>query len=305
MSVTSPLDPAAAALRWPFRLTIALLGVVFVLILMGAMVTSTGSGMAFLDWPYSDGELMPERAFTEPSAFLEHFHRVIGALAGMMVLGLAFWLQLGKLGSPGLRKAVWGGVGLISLQGAIGGIHVLKGAPALTAAIHGTLAQITIASFAVIAYAMSQRWRATVCGVHPSAGSARALSSVGLIALILQTIVGAIARHANQSHALWTHVGNAFVVFLLLLCVGGFLVGRFAAIPGLRGLVRFLLILLVVQIALGFGALLVRTGKDPKNIQFLWRALLISSHVLIGALLTVTTSLLAAHVRRGSRSPIA
>ena len=68
-----------------------------------------------------------------------------------------------------------------------------------------------------------------------------------------------------------------------------------------RSLVRTLLILLVFQIALGFGALLVRTGKDPKNIQYLWRALLISSHVLVGAMLTVTTSLLAAHVRRGSR----
>ena len=35
--------------------------------------------------------------------------------------------------------------------------------------------------------------------------------------LVLQTIVGAIARHTNNAHALWTHVGNAFFVFVLVL----------------------------------------------------------------------------------------
>ncbi|GDY01338.1 hypothetical protein LBMAG49_06670 [Planctomycetota bacterium] len=274
---------------------------VIVLILMGAMVTSTGSGMAFSDWPMSDGQLMPERALTEAPAFLEHFHRLVGALCGLLVVTLAIWLQAKRLATPRIRKWAFFGIALISVQGAIGGIGVLKGLPYVTSVLHGTLAQVTIATFAVVAYSLSDRYCATVCEVHPAAGAARKLLTVGLIGLLVQTVLGAIARHAEQPHALWTHVGNAFVLFLLLFIAGGFLIGRLQAIRGILGLVRWLLVLLIVQIALGFVALLVRTGKDPSNIEHLWRSSLISAHVLVGALLTVITSLLAAHVCRCTR----
>ena len=42
-----------------------------------AMVTSTGSGLAFLDWPLSDGELLPARSYETLAGFFEHFHRVV------------------------------------------------------------------------------------------------------------------------------------------------------------------------------------------------------------------------------------
>jgi len=61
----------------------------------------------------------------------------------------------------------------------------------------------------------------------------------------------------------------------------------------------------VLQVVLGFVALLVRLGKHPENIEHLWRASLITAHVLTGALLTVTTALLAAHARHGTRAAAA
>ena len=124
----------------------------------------------------------------------------------------------------------------------------------------------------------------------------------GLGIMVVQTVFGAIARHSNSPHALWTHVGNAFVVFLMVLIAASLAGGRLASVPGVTGLSRTLMALLVVQIVLGFAALLVRMGKHPENIEHLWRASLISAHVLLGAMLTLVASLLASHVFRGTTS---
>jgi cytochrome c oxidase assembly protein subunit 15 len=283
-----------------YRLAVVLVAVTIVVIVKGAMVASTGSGMAFADWPLSDGALMPERSLTTLSAFLEHFHRLAGALAGLLSIAVTvFVLPRAGLGSQ-VGVAALLGLGLIVVQGIIGGVGVLKNLPVATSVLHGTLAQVTVATFAVLAYMLSARWAATAPAPHASARSGRRLCVITVGMLILQTVLGAIARHSGSEHALWTHVGNAFVVFLLVIVASGFAAGRFAHVPGVGSLARTLLGLLVVQVVLGFIALIVRTGKHPENIEHLWRASLISGHVLTGALLTLVGSLLAAHVWRGT-----
>jgi heme A synthase len=303
MSAAAVPAAEAALSRGPFRLAVAVVVGAIATILMGAMVTSTGSGLAYPDYPLADGQLVPDRAVREGPAFFEYFHRVFAGLTGALVVAVVTVVHLRRIGSPALRKATIAGLVLIVVQAVVGGVGVLQKLPVANSATHGTLAQLTIATFAVIAYALSPRWAATVPRPHPSAGGARVLTAVGLALLIVQIVFGAVARHAEDSPLLWVHVGNAFVVFLVLLIVGNFAVGRFGDVPGIRRLSSSLLLLLILQIALGFVALLVRTGKHPENIDHLWRASLISAHVLTGALLTVTTALLAAHVRRGTLRP--
>src|SRR5262249_15126779 len=94
---TSSADPAAAArpqrdatARGAQRLAVALVALTVVVILVGAMTTSTGSGLAFSDWPLSDGGLMPERSLTTLPGFFEHFHRIAGAGAGVLAIWLVF-----------------------------------------------------------------------------------------------------------------------------------------------------------------------------------------------------------------------
>ncbi len=291
---------AHAGGRGPFRLAVALVAVTVLVILKGAMVTSTASGMAFLDWPLSDGQLMPERSLTTLAGFFEHFHRLAGALAGL----LAVLLVIATSRSHGLRspagRASLLGLVLIVVQGVVGGVGVLLNTPVVTSATHGTLAQVTIATFAITAYRLSTRWAVTVPAALPMARGGRRMTTIALGVVVVQTVLGAIARHSGNEHALWTHVSNAFVVFFLVLIAASLAGGRLGAIPGVSGLSRWLMGLLVVQIVLGFAALLVRTGKHPENIEHLWRASLISAHVLTGALLTVVSGLLAAHVVRGT-----
>lgn len=298
-------DPAATALRGPFRLAIAMLVITTLTILQGAMTTSTGSGMAFLDWPLSDDQVMPRRSYTELPAFFEHFHRLFGAAAGLVALTLCAWLVVGRRGTVAVRTTSICGLVLIVVQGVIGGLGVLKNLPYWTSVTHGTLAQLTLAAFACLAWQLSASHAATVPVTTAPPGTGRKLAVTGVVVLVVQTVLGAIARHANSVHALWTHVTNAFVVFLVVVIATGLAMGRLGQAPGIRAIAKWLSGLLILQIVLGFVALLVRNsaGKTPENVANLGTAALISVHVLLGAMLTVLAATMAAQVFRASRRP--
>lgn len=279
----------------------SLVGLLIIVVVMGAMTTSTGSGLAFADWPLSDGELMPERAYKTLAGFFEHFHRVPAGIAVLLALALSFSLRRAE--GPA-RLWAFAGTVLIVVQAVIGGVGVLQGLPLLSSTVHGLLAQFTVASFAITAYLLSGRYARTVPAEDPMARVVRKWTVIAVVMVIIQALLGAIARHTTDGaeHALWTHVANAFVVFLIIIVALG-TTARLAPIPGVKNLCGLSMGVLMLQVVLGFVALLVRRGKDPENIEYLWRASLISAHVLLGILLTVLLSLLAVHVRRGTLLP--
>jgi cytochrome c oxidase assembly protein subunit 15 len=65
---------------------------VFVLVTLGAFTTSIGAGMAFPDWPLSNGSINPEGWLSDISMFAEHSHRLTGMMMGFITIGLAIWL---------------------------------------------------------------------------------------------------------------------------------------------------------------------------------------------------------------------
>ena len=116
-------DHSSPPLRGPFRLAIVMLCVTTATILWGALTTSTGSGMAYADWPLSDGQFMPESSYTQIPHFLEHFHRLLASSAGLIALSLWLWLAFGgRADRRATRTAFLGGClvltqGIISMNG--------------------------------------------------------------------------------------------------------------------------------------------------------------------------------------------
>src|SRR5471032_2507789 len=65
---------------------------VFVLVVLGAFTTSINAGMAFPDWPLSNGSLNPTGWLSHIAMFAEHSHRLSAGLMTTFTVILALWL---------------------------------------------------------------------------------------------------------------------------------------------------------------------------------------------------------------------
>jgi len=109
-----------------------------VLIVFGGLVTNTGAALAVPDWPTTFGHNMLLFPWSQMvgGVFYEHSHRLLGALVGLLTLGLAaaLWPRGGRL-----RALVILGVGAVIALGVIGWLGVVLLTDML-AIVHGPLA---------------------------------------------------------------------------------------------------------------------------------------------------------------------
>src|SRR5262245_52477716 len=93
----------------------------FLLVIAGALVTSTGSGLAVPDWPLSFGQFFPEM---KGGVFFEHGHRMIAGTVGIItvLLAVSVWRKESR-GS--VRRLAAAMVGAVVLQALLGGVTVL------------------------------------------------------------------------------------------------------------------------------------------------------------------------------------
>ena len=298
MAVQSAFDETP---RWLRRYTTLVAVSTLFLIFVGAMVTSTGSGLAVPDWPLSYGMLMPPMV---GGIFYEHGHRMVAATVGLLTVIQAIWLQ-----RPERKRFVrilgWCAVGAVIAQGLLGGLTVLLLLPPAVSIAHASLAEIFFCTNVSIAL-FTSRWFASVRSMPK--GDAPIAGSTALVALVFaQILVGALMRHL--------HAGLAIPDFPLSLGrvippltsvtvavnfahrVGGFAVAaaiiavfvrlrRFEPNHPLRQIVHFLLLAVMTQIML--GAYTVWSGKQP---------IITSLHVATGAL-TLALSLILALTAR-------
>ncbi|RLJ70533.1 cytochrome c oxidase assembly protein subunit 15 [Hydrogenivirga caldilitoris] len=121
--------------------------ITYVLMVFGGIVTSTGSGLGCPDWPLCHGQLLPfqlkEEIPTPPAPmvvetklqpWIEQTHRILGAVAGLLMLASLVLVWKNFLGFP--RKAmVWIFLFLI-LEALLGMRVVLTEAPLLKEFLH-------------------------------------------------------------------------------------------------------------------------------------------------------------------------
>jgi cytochrome c oxidase assembly protein subunit 15 len=128
---------------------------VFLLLVAGALVTSTESGLAVPDWPLSYGKVMPPMV---GGILYEHSHRLVAAavstLVGLELGALLFFLE-GKKAVKVLAAAAFGA---ILLQAGLGGLTVILLLPPAVSSAHAALAEIVFALTAVVALMCSRTW---------------------------------------------------------------------------------------------------------------------------------------------------
>ncbi|WP_018291291.1 heme A synthase [Verrucomicrobium sp. 3C] len=219
---TQRLSPSKA-LHW---FTGVLVVATLVLIGVGALVTSTESGMSVPDWPTSFGYSMFSLPFARwaGGVLYEHSHRLTASAVGFLTIALAGWIWLRERRSW-LRWAAAAALLLVILQGVVGGLRVVWVADRL-GILHAALAQGFLALVAIIWLATSARLWFPADGSFSGRTAALALPSwipgafLSLCLLLyLQLLVAAAMRHAHAwlsipdfptayGH-LWPHITEA------------------------------------------------------------------------------------------------
>ncbi|MEW6567657.1 MAG: heme o synthase [Chloroflexota bacterium] len=113
------------------RLASATLLTVFLLMVSGGLVAGAGATGSCGGWPLCDGRVWPGHLLGQ----VHMLHRLIAGLAGLMVLGLAWWGRRAASASLG-RVLVTLSACLVAAQVAVGALNVLRGFPPTLNGLH-------------------------------------------------------------------------------------------------------------------------------------------------------------------------
>jgi protoheme IX farnesyltransferase len=168
------------------RLAASTAATVFLLLVSGALVTSSGADAACAGWPLCDGIVWPSNLLGQ----IHMLHRFIAALAGLMVLGLAWaaW-QRRQEKPPVAIAAVVTGV-LLLAQVLVGAANVLRGFPPALGGLHVATATAVWGSLILTLALAGERPTADAATLQEDAPP-EAPGSVGdYVALMKPIIVG-------------------------------------------------------------------------------------------------------------------
>lgn len=290
-----------------------LVGVTAVLLSFGALVTTYEAAMAVPDWPATYGHnmfLFPLREWLHGpwDLFLEHGHRLLGAVAGIVSLALVAvaWATDTR---PVVRWLAAAAVALVVVQGALGGARVLLDDKTI-AKVHACTGPLFFAVAVAIA-ALSRR--TTEAG---ASGYAR-LPVALLVASYFQLVAGAQLRHLDATVDPATfrilvglHILGAVAVTVLAVVSAMTLseAGPLAARRWSKGIVA----LVILQLLLGAGAWVANWGvpsgvlpeswqwSEPLRARSVGNALVVTGHVVLGMLILAASVVLA--IRAGGFS---
>jgi heme a synthase len=288
------------------------LTVVMTVILLGAgaLVTSTGSGLAVPDWPLSYGQFFPPMI---GGILYEHGHRLIAGSVAVLAVIQAILLWKFEPRSTVKKLGVFSVV-VVLCQATLGGLTVLLRLPHSVSASHACLAQIFFSTMVVIALMMSKFWQK----FEPSKALKqdsflRLLASILPAAFFVQLIFGATMRHTGAGLAIpdfpmsfgqwipptltpailihFCHRVGAFTMVLLVTLTVARIYQKHGLQLGLVAVGGLLAALVALQIMM--GALIIWLKRPVP---------LTSAHLVVGACCLATSVVLAVLVRRKSEA---
>jgi len=239
--------------------------------------------MAVPDWPNTYGYnlfLYPWTTWIVGpwDLFVEHSHRLLGALVGLLTIALCVSVWRGD----SRRWMCWlsvAALGAVIGQGALGGLRVLRN-DRLLALIHGCIGPAFFALCVAIAVLTSRRWlnddRPTP---HQRAAKVQRLALLTTLLVYVQLVLGALVRHVPTGAdpgvfraALLFHLLMAAVLFghvgLLVLRVVRHHRGELA----LRRPAAVLAVLFCVQLVLGCATWVVNYSWPIWLTNYRWAA---------------------------------
>lgn len=191
--------------RLTFFFACLMVGATWCLLFVGAMVTSTNSGLAVPDWPTTYGQNMFLYPLSEMKGgiFYEHGHRLFASLIGFLALVNA--VLLGGRRPGAIRWLSFAALLLVVVQGVLGGLTVRMKLPMPVSAAHGGTAQLFFLSTLLLATWASQSWKNSARPLRFDWAAPGVKASLAfLVAGYAQILVGAVMRHSYAGLAIPT-----------------------------------------------------------------------------------------------------
>jgi cytochrome c oxidase assembly protein subunit 15 len=316
-------DPSQLRISpWPHRLAVALALVTFPLIWVGGLVTTYDAGMAVPDWPSTYGYnllLYPWQSWLAApwDLFIEHGHRLLGALAGLLCLALVAVAYFSD-GRRWLRGAAIGALALVILQGVLGGARVLLDAR-LVALLHGCVGPLFFAYLAALTVMTARS--ATKADVAMDATGRRLVSAPWMMTALayLQIVLGAMVRHVPLAAspqwfraALFLHLLMAGWLTFQIMATTVLVVRAWSTSKqnGFLGPAALLCGLVIVQLGLGIGTYIVKYSWPAWMSEYsfaatyvveekgLLQSMITTAHVANGSLILFASMVLATRASR-------
>jgi len=273
-------------------------GSTVLLLVAGALVTSNDAGLAVPDWPTSYGTFFPPMV---GGIFYEHGHRMVATFVGLVTIGLAILLWR-KESRPWMRALGWTALAAVIVQGLFGALTVKLRLPPAVSIIHASLAQGFFCLTVSIAVFTSPWWLSDPPAEDDAASPRLVSLSIWLACVaFLQLVLGAAVRH--NAFGIWPHLVGAAAVLALAIIVARTVRRRFANVPPLHALSKWLNSVIGAQILLGGAAwwsrIATRDAPQPEPIA-IW---LTVAHTVLGAIVLASTVVFVLVCRRLFRAP--
>lgn len=249
--------------NWFQRLAVSTVCVAMVTLIFGALTTSKNAGMAFRDWPTSDGYLMVTYPWLQDFArdwdrFLEHTHRLAGMLIGIWSIVLVVASNVSKQRKVIKRLSVLVLLGVIC-QGLLGGFRVQLDERGL-AMMHGSFAAVVFSLMGAVILLSGKQWASPEPETERGTlTTLKALSVLLVLVLVAQYLLGGLIRHRGTG--LHEHLGLGLASLALVFV--NFTFSGFSNVAWLRKSGMILLVVALGQVLLGLAAWVMRFGFTP------------------------------------------
>ena len=271
---------------------------------LGSLVTTLGAGMAFLDWPSSDGHGMLAYPWLRSSGdkFVEHGHRLAGVLIGLcsvVLCGIAWAHSLDRAVRIACSLVLAG----VVVQGLIGGLRVRldRSTVALAHSVFGCLVFVALWMTAE----MTRLSRASVnCEAHRTV-SRSILAVIFPSACLSQYVIGGFVRHLGV-FVDWHLAGAVLVTLCSIWVVCDSL--RSGSLD-LRTAGRWVLLSVLIQVLVGLMVWGTKFGFPPIGVVAVHHSLLQitarSLHTITGMSVVATAVYWSVVVLRSRRAMVA
>jgi cytochrome c oxidase assembly protein subunit 15 len=286
------------------RFAVLTAGTTFVLLFVGGLVTSTGSGLAVPDWPLSFGQVLPRM---EGGVLFEHG---TGCSPPRSASSPCRW-PCGRSSADPSRRPRAGTAGARRRRppGVLGGVTVLYKLPLAVSVTHACLAEVFFCLTVTLAIVSGRDWMGPRAGARAVAPGLAVLAAATTGLVFTQIALGALVRHMGAGLAIpdfplafgmivpplvtplitvhFAHRVGALVVALAVLATATAVLRRHRDDPALRRPAQLACALVVLQIALGAFTIWSRRAVLPTTM-----------HLSVGAALLATCLVLALRTRR-------